>query len=191
GWYSKENFIGLNNKTVRSYSAYKREHLVETFLGFLKPYKGIENMESCKQKFDVKIAIFLDTFLDRVETTDNNEIENHWRLIKHDYLSEYNRVRLDLLAYIIVTQVIPGQVDQLQQLRDENLFLTVLNKLLTEYMLDEKALVNDNFDEQSSDYDTSNKEALELINHKKELYSLMKRVKSIIEENTQNLNADK
>ncbi|CAG8581395.1 8238_t:CDS:2 [Dentiscutata erythropus] len=122
-------------------------------------------------------------------------VENHWRLIKYDYLSEYNHACLDLLAYIIVTQVIPRQVDRLQQLRDgravthwrtdlkihrqeyysflrineqydnlfkdlpENLFLTVLNKLLTEYMLNEKALVNNNFDEQSSDYDTSNKEA--------------------------------
>ncbi|CAG8764822.1 11071_t:CDS:2, partial [Racocetra fulgida] len=38
--------------------------------------------------------------------------------IKHNYLSEYNRARLDLLAYIIVTRVIPGQVDRLQQLRD-------------------------------------------------------------------------
>ncbi|CAG8717452.1 13411_t:CDS:2 [Dentiscutata erythropus] len=74
-------------------------------------------------------------------------------------------------------------------------------------MLDEKALINDNFDKQSSDYDTSNKEASELpcqnyigtisnyqelINHKKEeLYSLIECVKSIIEENTQSLNADK
>ncbi|CAG8765820.1 3081_t:CDS:2, partial [Ambispora leptoticha] len=45
-------------------------------------------------------------------------VESHWRAIKHNYLSEYNRARLDLLAYIIVTRVIPGQVDRLQQLRD-------------------------------------------------------------------------
>ncbi|CAG8821822.1 192_t:CDS:1, partial [Gigaspora rosea] len=40
------------------------------------------------------------------------------RVIKHDYFSEHNRARLDLLAHIIVLQVIPRQVDRLQQLQD-------------------------------------------------------------------------
>ncbi|CAG8554821.1 9739_t:CDS:2, partial [Scutellospora calospora] len=29
-------------------------------------------------------------------------IESHWRIIKHDYLSEYNNARLDLLVHIII-----------------------------------------------------------------------------------------
>ncbi|CAG8817842.1 9096_t:CDS:1, partial [Racocetra fulgida] len=45
-------------------------------------------------------------------------IESHWCVIKHDYLSEYNRAHLDLLVYIIITRVLPRQVDRLQQLRD-------------------------------------------------------------------------
>ncbi|CAG8770680.1 34846_t:CDS:2, partial [Gigaspora margarita] len=45
-------------------------------------------------------------------------VESHWKVIKHEYLSEYNRARLDLLVYLIVTRVVPGLVDRLQQLRD-------------------------------------------------------------------------
>ncbi|CAG8812750.1 8804_t:CDS:1, partial [Dentiscutata erythropus] len=45
-------------------------------------------------------------------------IESHWKVIKHDYLSEYNHICLNLLVYIIITQVILGQVDRLQQLQD-------------------------------------------------------------------------
>ncbi|CAG8833543.1 20037_t:CDS:2, partial [Gigaspora margarita] len=48
-------------------------HLVETFLGFLELYKNIKNTEPCKQIFDVEIAIFLDTFLDCVETTNKDK----------------------------------------------------------------------------------------------------------------------
>ncbi|CAG8440786.1 9399_t:CDS:1, partial [Dentiscutata heterogama] len=50
------------------------------------------------------------------------------------------------------------QYDNLFKNLSKNLFLTVLNKLPTEYMLDKKTLVDDNFDEQSNNYDTSNKE---------------------------------
>ncbi|CAG8589330.1 2561_t:CDS:2, partial [Racocetra fulgida] len=46
-------------------------------------------------------------------------IESHWRVLKHDFFSNYNYARLDLIIYIIITKVIPRQIDRLQLLRDE------------------------------------------------------------------------
>ena len=33
--------------------------------------------------------------------------ESHWKVIKRDYLPKFFRPRLDLVAYIIVTRLIP------------------------------------------------------------------------------------
>ncbi|CAG8757025.1 9204_t:CDS:1, partial [Racocetra persica] len=45
-------------------------------------------------------------------------IESHWRVLKHDFFSSYNRARLDLIIYIIIVKVIPRQIDRLQLFRD-------------------------------------------------------------------------
>ncbi|CAG8646129.1 2062_t:CDS:2, partial [Racocetra fulgida] len=101
GWYSKENFVGLRGRSVKSCNkcresinntnkvkaknneskqikrcqdhAYKWEELVEVLLGFLKLYKDFEDAKPCEQIFNVEITIFLDAFLDQIETTDKDE----------------------------------------------------------------------------------------------------------------------
>ena len=40
-------------------------------------------------------------------------IESHWRVIKHDYLHNFNHLRLDLLIHILIQKVIPRQIDRL------------------------------------------------------------------------------
>lgn len=34
-------------------------------------------------------------------------MEFHWRLVKHDYLHRFNRVRIDLVAWILISRVVP------------------------------------------------------------------------------------
>ena len=39
-------------------------------------------------------------------------IESHWRILKRDHLYKFTRPRLDLLCYIIISKVIPRQLDR-------------------------------------------------------------------------------
>ncbi|CAG8772514.1 25689_t:CDS:2, partial [Dentiscutata erythropus] len=45
-------------------------------------------------------------------------IESHWRVLKHDFFSNFNNAWLDLIIYIIVSKVIPRQADRLQLLHN-------------------------------------------------------------------------
>ena len=44
-------------------------------------------------------------------------MESHWRLLKHDYLHRFNRPRIDLVIWILITRVIPDSRDRLAALR--------------------------------------------------------------------------
>ena len=39
-------------------------------------------------------------------------IESHWKILKRDYLYKFTRPRLDLLCYIIISKVVPQQLDR-------------------------------------------------------------------------------
>ena len=43
-------------------------------------------------------------------------IEAHWRRIKHGYLHRFNRSRIDLVIWILVTKIIPDSVYRLDVL---------------------------------------------------------------------------
>ena len=43
-------------------------------------------------------------------------VESHWRKLKHDYLHRFNRHRIDLVFYILLTRVIPDAVIKLDNL---------------------------------------------------------------------------
>ena len=34
-------------------------------------------------------------------------VESHWRVLKQDYLHQFNRPRIDLVAWVLVTQLYP------------------------------------------------------------------------------------
>ena len=44
-------------------------------------------------------------------------VESHWRRLKHDYLHRFNRPRIDLVAWILVTRVIPDAILRMQGIR--------------------------------------------------------------------------
>ncbi|CAG8801096.1 2445_t:CDS:2, partial [Racocetra fulgida] len=54
--------------------AYTRDQLVDVFLDFLDPYEDFDSAEPCKQELNINIAVFLNSFIDRIETTNENEI---------------------------------------------------------------------------------------------------------------------
>lgn len=43
-------------------------------------------------------------------------VESHWRLLKHDYLHRFNRPRVDMVVWIMLSRVIPDAIDRLQAL---------------------------------------------------------------------------
>ncbi|CAG8711563.1 9646_t:CDS:1, partial [Ambispora leptoticha] len=53
--------------------AYTRDQLVDVFLDFLDPYEDFDSAEPCKQELNINIAVFLNSFIDRIETTNENE----------------------------------------------------------------------------------------------------------------------
>ena len=44
-------------------------------------------------------------------------VESHWRRIKHDYLHQFNRPRIDLVAWILVTRTIPDVITHMRGIR--------------------------------------------------------------------------
>ncbi|CAG8691942.1 4787_t:CDS:2, partial [Racocetra persica] len=67
---------GIRKKILLDWEEKALNHatkLVEVLSGFLEPYKDFEDSKSCEQIFNVEIAIFLNTFLEDIETTDENE----------------------------------------------------------------------------------------------------------------------
>ena len=44
-------------------------------------------------------------------------VESHWRRLKHDFLHRFNRPRIDLVAWILVTRVIPDTITRMQGIR--------------------------------------------------------------------------
>ncbi|CAG8581378.1 8237_t:CDS:2 [Dentiscutata erythropus] len=57
-------------------------------------------MEPCKQKFDIEIAIFLDTFLDHVEATDDNESNKYIAYQVIDFISKADEYTYVYHTYI-------------------------------------------------------------------------------------------
>lgn len=47
-------------------------------------------------------------------------IESHWRRIKHDYLHRFNRPRIDLACWVIVTRVVPTVLERMTALLSKN-----------------------------------------------------------------------
>lgn len=46
----------------------------------------------------------------------NNLIESHWRVVKHCYLYQFNRPRLDYLVWIICSRLLPDQLTRYNQI---------------------------------------------------------------------------
>lgn len=44
-------------------------------------------------------------------------VESHWRKIKHDYLHHFNRPRIDLVIWVLTSQVIPQGLDRMEAIR--------------------------------------------------------------------------
>lgn len=47
-------------------------------------------------------------------------IESRWRRIMHDYLHRFNRPRIDLVCWVIVTRVVPTVLERLTALLSKN-----------------------------------------------------------------------
>jgi len=45
-------------------------------------------------------------------------VESHWRKIKHDYLHRFNRPRLDLVVWVLLSRSIPDSVRNMQAILD-------------------------------------------------------------------------
>ena len=43
-------------------------------------------------------------------------VESHWKTAKHNYLATFNRPRVDLVVWVILTKVVRDSVDRLDNL---------------------------------------------------------------------------
>ncbi|CAG8830455.1 30129_t:CDS:2, partial [Gigaspora margarita] len=101
GHYTKESFIGKNGETVSSCIncrtsisntnqikakennekeiiqcqnlAYTQDQLVKVLLNFIDSYKDFDNAKPCSQVLHIDISVFLNSFIDRIETSNENE----------------------------------------------------------------------------------------------------------------------
>ncbi|CAG8814883.1 2875_t:CDS:1, partial [Racocetra fulgida] len=64
--------------------AYRREEIIEIFLGLLESYEDVDNTEPCQQTFNANITVHLNSFFDRVDETNKDEINKHvaYQIIK-------------------------------------------------------------------------------------------------------------
>lgn len=47
-------------------------------------------------------------------------IESHWRVVKHDFLHRFNRPRIDLVCWILVSRLVPRALDRMTALLKKN-----------------------------------------------------------------------
>jgi hypothetical protein len=47
-------------------------------------------------------------------------VESHWRKIKHDYLHRFNRPRLDLVVWVLLSRSIPDSVRNMRAILDRD-----------------------------------------------------------------------
>ena len=47
-------------------------------------------------------------------------VESHWRKIKHDYLHRFNRPRIDLVIWVLISRLIPSALARMQALLQQN-----------------------------------------------------------------------
>ena len=47
-------------------------------------------------------------------------VESHWRRIKRDFLSRFNRPRIDLVVWILTSRSIPQGIDKMEAIRNRN-----------------------------------------------------------------------
>ncbi|CAG8679571.1 9263_t:CDS:2 [Racocetra persica] len=110
--YTKKNFTGKNEKTVSSCNmcrtsisnkshnkakenieeeikqhqnlAYTQDQLTDILLDFLDPYEDFDNAEPCSQFLNIDIAVFLNSFIDRIETSNEDELNKliAYRIVK-------------------------------------------------------------------------------------------------------------
>jgi hypothetical protein len=45
-------------------------------------------------------------------------VESHWRKLKHDYLHRFNRPRIDLVIWVLISRVIPNALDRLEAIKN-------------------------------------------------------------------------
>lgn len=41
-------------------------------------------------------------------------VESHWRKIKHDYLHHFNRPRIDVVLWVLTSQVVPNAINRME-----------------------------------------------------------------------------
>lgn len=47
-------------------------------------------------------------------------VESHWRKIKHDYLHRFNRPRIDLVIWVLISRVIPNALNRMEAIRNND-----------------------------------------------------------------------
>jgi hypothetical protein len=47
-------------------------------------------------------------------------VESHWRKLKHDYLHRFNRPRIDLVVWVLLTRVIPNSLVRMRTLLNQD-----------------------------------------------------------------------
>lgn len=45
-------------------------------------------------------------------------IESHWRKIKHDYLHRFNRPRIDLVLWVLTSQIVPNAINRMEAIQN-------------------------------------------------------------------------
>ncbi|CAG8683902.1 15097_t:CDS:2, partial [Cetraspora pellucida] len=174
GWYLKESFIGLRGRTVKSCNkcrmfienankirmknnenkkimelqskAYRREEIIEIFLGLLESYEDVDNTEPCQQTFNANITVHLNLFFDRVDETNKDEINIHvaYQIIKliskadgYTYIYHTcNKLKDGFYPFLQFNE----QYDNAFKDLPKNIFLVALNELQVESTADQTNL---------------------------------------------------
>ncbi|CAG8650078.1 35357_t:CDS:2, partial [Racocetra persica] len=64
--------------------AYTQDQLTDVLLDFLDPYEDFDNAKLCSQVLNIDIAVFLNSFIDHIETSNEDELNKliAYRIIK-------------------------------------------------------------------------------------------------------------
>ena len=83
--------------------------------GFFRLWAYLFNNWYCPSQWKLWARSINPTEIPVLKTT--MMVESHWRRIKHDYPHQFNRPRIDLVAWILVTRTIPDVITHMRGIR--------------------------------------------------------------------------
>lgn len=115
--FNSHSLIPDRNGTFRSFGEIHRECASEMYLwckarNFYRLWAYLFVNWYCAGQFKLWARSANHSEIPVLKTT--MILESHWRKLKHDYLHRFNRPRIDLVTWILLTRVIPDTITRMQ-----------------------------------------------------------------------------